>query len=161
MTGPGAGREGDERATAGALPACMGVGSHVRRLVEIERALAELGVLFRNRGHELAAAEESGDEALAHYVDRVRVAGFFAYCMAREGVELVRLAAAAAAIERATPAGDGAAKASADELDEVLQHVEQIGPLLHQTLRDMEPYRELDSAQTLEMLAARRGEQRR
>ena len=109
-------------------------------------------------GRQLALAENAAarGDALAEYVGRVRVAGFFAYAMAREGIELLRLTAAAAGLEQAVSDTAGPARPGAvEEADRALRHLEEIGPLLQQTLRDMEPYRELDSAQTLEKIAAR------
>ncbi len=139
-------------------PECLGVRSHFRRLIEIEQALTELAPLFRESGLQLAGAGNAAarGDALPEYVGRVRIAGFFAYGMAREGIELLRLTAAAAGLEQAVSDTAGPARAgAAEEVDQVLRHLEEIGPLLQQTLRDMEPYRELDSAQTLEKIAAR------
>ncbi len=139
-------------------PECLGVRSHFRRLIEIEQALTELAPLFRESGRQLALAENAAarGDALAEYVGRVRIAGFFAYAMAREGIELLRLTAAAAGLEQAVSDTAGPARPGAvEEADRALRHLEEIGPLLQQTLRDMEPYRELDSAQTLEKIATR------
>ncbi len=139
-------------------PECLGVRSHFRRLIEIEQALTELAPLFRESGRQLAGAGNAAarGDALAEYVSRVRLAGFFAYGMAREGIELLRLTAAAAGLDQAgsDPAGSTRTGA-AEEADRALRHLEEVGPLLQQTLRDMEPYRELDSARTLEKIAAR------
>ncbi len=139
-------------------PECLRVRSHFRRLIEIEQALTELAPLFRESGLQLAGAGNAAarGDVLAEYVGRVRVAGFFAYGMAREGIELLRLTAAATGLEQSVSDTAGPARAGAtEEVDQVLRHLEEIGPLLQQTLRDMEPYRELDSAQTLEKIAVR------
>ncbi|GEM_PF-6868182 len=147
---------GDGAAPEGGSPRCFAVDGHFRRLVEIERALTELAPLFQDGGRELAAAGADGaDAALTRYAKRVGIAGFFAYALAREGLELVRLTAAAVALQRAAPGN-----AHAQATDTVLRHIEQIGPLLDRTLHEMEPYRELDAARTVERLAARRAASR-
>jgi hypothetical protein len=148
---------GADKETSGGTntPQYLDISKHFRRMIEIEEALAEVGPLFERFTGNLvtSASTENLTSQIVNDVNNLRIPGFFAYHLAQEGIALLHMITAAGAILRTSPDSLDADKSA--QIENIMNHLKEVEPLMRQALYDMEPFRNMNATETVEMLVAR------
>lgn len=131
-------------------PGYINLEDHFRRLLEIEEALGEIGAAFSSASN-LVSSTPKGDNTLqqiCEMVNRLRVPGFFAYHLAQEGLALLSVIAASAALAKENVG-------VSEKINSIGSHVDEAEPLFRQTIYEMEPYKSMNAKEAVETIAAR------
>lgn len=140
------------------IPIYLNLDKHFHRLLEIEEALGEIGSIFE---HIATVIDPSEDNAvlmkkIAETANKLRIPGFFAYHLAQEGFSLLHILSAICAIAKKNKSFKKIA-----HLDTIVSHIDKVEPTLRQTLNDMEPYKNMDAKEAVEVLAVRFAQQKK
>ena len=79
--------------------------------------------------------------------------GLFAYHLAQEGLSLVKIIAASAALADKDVVG-------LEKINTVTSAINEAEPRLRQTIYDMEPYKSADANEAIQIIVARMAEQK-
>lgn len=127
---------------------------HVKRFMEVAQALAEIGTIFESSAARISCESETEAlESAVQSVNELRIPGFFAYHLAQEGLSLVKIIAASAALSDKDVVGS-------EKINAVSSTINEAEPRLRQTIYDMEPYKSADANEAIQMIVARMSEQK-
>ncbi len=118
--------------------------AYLRRLVDVQEELAELGPILESAAKDFASAKRADDPSkqLAEFTNKYHFLVFRAYHLATEGLALVNLLDLAAALLSQSTEGTVDPELS-QKLALARQLVDELEPLLR-TMRDqLEPYKSL------------------
>ncbi len=138
------------------IPLYLNLDKHFHRLIEIEEALGEIGSMFENTHTKLNTTGESIELQIADTVNKLRIPGFFAYHLSQEGLSLLHILSATCAIAKK----DESYK-NISYLDSIVSLIDEVEPILRQTLQDMEPYKNMNAKEAVEVLSIRFAQQKK
>jgi hypothetical protein len=128
---------------------------HLRRLLEIEQTLGEIGDIFSSESGQTISTAKADDplHKISEMVNRLRVPGFFAYHLAQEGLVLLNVIAASAAFTKKNVG-------ESSKINTIVSHIDEAEEMFRQAIHEMEPYRSMDAKEAIETIVARMAEQK-
>ena len=127
--------------------------SCINRLIEVQEELGRLETIFGASSTQMEenVSEQEIERLIVKEVNRMRIPGFCAHKLAEEGIALLNLIAVRMILLRQIYEQSGNS-AQVQKLTEMQKSIEEIEPLMHQTLEAMEKYKALDARKIIESI---------
>ena len=129
---------------------------YVQRLSEVLQELGEIGKMFEESAAQINPRESETElmRQITNEVNQNRISGFCAYKLAEEGMALLSLIAIKAfSLKDMYEQSDDLTRQK--KLTHLQNYVNEVEPIIRQTLNDMAPYNTLDSKKIVESMHQR------